>query len=93
MRNTITSKNGGYKCRKLYRNEEHTEFLYMVLDGETPIMYAEPVSREFYLEEKEGNECFNFCEVFTTVKGNQFIYFRDEEIDVDYIVNVNKGAN
>lgn len=90
MRNTIEAKHGGYHCRKLYRNEEHTDFIYMVMDGEQPVMYANPVDWKFYISEKEGNECFNLCEVFTTIKGNQFIYFRDEEIDVDYIVKVNR---
>lgn len=49
--------------------------------------YREAV-KEDYLEEKEGNECFNLCEVFTTQKGNQYIYWRDEEIDEDRITKV-----
>ena len=36
------------------------------------------------------DEMFRRCEVFTTVKGNQFIYWRDEEIDADYITKVPK---
>ena len=41
-----------------------------------------------HIEEMEGNECYHVCEVFTTIKGNQFIYTRDEEIDEDYLVKV-----
>lgn len=30
-------------------------------------------------------------EVFTTVKGNQFIYWRDEKSDEDFITKVEKN--
>ena len=36
-----------------------------------------------------GNEAARKCEVFTTVKGNQFVYWRDEEADWDLITKIN----
>lgn len=89
MRNTIKPIHGGFSVKRRTRKSTG-ETVTIVFDGDTPLFLAELVDWEFYLEEKEGNECFSFCEVFTTLKGNQFIYFRDEEIDVDYIVKVNK---
>lgn len=89
MRNTITSKNGGFTVKHRTHKITGEKFTF-VLDGDKPLFQAELVDMKFYKEEEEGNECFMFCEVFTTVKGNQFIYFRDNEIDVDYIVKVNK---
>ena len=41
-----------------------------------------------YLEESVDNECFEACEIFKTIKGNYFIYWRDNEIDFDYITKI-----
>ena len=57
----------------------------VVTDGETPILVAELKSSQEYLEERKYNECFMFCEKFTTVRGMQYIYWRDDEIDEDYL--------
>lgn len=88
MRNTIKAKDGYrvVKCRNIVTREE----CYRIDDGCEPLFVAQNRSYEDYLDEKEQNECFNQCEVFTTVKGNQFIYWRDEEIDADYITKVPK---
>lgn len=68
--------------------EEEAQHLCMVLDGDEPIMVACLRSFDDYTAELKGNECFHFCERFTTRKGNQFIYWRDEETDTDYITKV-----
>ena len=88
MRNTIKAKHG-YHIRK-GRNIVTGEELYLIYDGAQPIFVTQKRSWEDYKDEKEQNECFNLCEVFTTEKGNQFIYWRDEEIDADYITQIEK---
>lgn len=89
MRNTIKPKDGFHvKKGKLI---DPGKVRCRIDDGEQPLFVAEKRSWDDYLDEKEGNECFHMCEVFTTVKGNQYIYWRDEEIDADYITRVTEG--
>lgn len=90
MRDTIKAKNG-YKVVKV-RNIITGEEGYRIDDGAKPLFVAKKISWEDYKDEKEQNECFHQCEVFTTEKGNQFIYWRDEEIDADYITKIPKEA-
>lgn len=63
---------------------------YYLYDGEQFIMYARYASWDEYNHDvlSFGNECAHFCEAFTTREGNQFIYWRDEEIDADYLTRV-----
>lgn len=56
-----------------------------VFDGDKFLFEAERKFYSDYKDEKDGNECFVFHEVFTTRKGNQFIYWGDTELDADYI--------
>lgn len=86
MRNTIKAKNG-YRVVKV-RNIITGKEGWRIDDGSEPLFVAQKRTYEDYQDEKRQNECFKQCEVFTTVKGNQFIYWRDEEIDVDYITKV-----
>lgn len=90
MRDTIKAKDGYHvvKVRNIATSEEG----YRIDDGCNPLFVAQKRSYEDYQDEKQQNECFNQCEVFTTVRGNQFIYWRDEEIDADYITKVPKEA-
>ena len=62
----------------------------VVRDGREVLFVAEIRSMEDYVDEvKNGNnECAVMFEVFTTVKGNQFIYWADLEADEDYITRV-----
>ena len=83
MKDTIIAKNG-YRVKKV-RNIVTGEIAYRIDDGEQPLFVAQKKSREEYEINKSGNEAFVICEVFTTVKGNQFIYWRDNELDEDYI--------
>ena len=91
MRDTIKAKDGYHvvKVRNIATGEEG----YRIDDGRNPLFAAQKRSYEDYKDEERQNEMFRRCEVFTTVKGNQFIYWRDEEIDADYITKVPKEAN
>ena len=99
MRNTIKAKTGYrvitprkgfplYDMATYHFDEVDADMVRVVADGDDVIMFALLVPYADYLAEKEGNECFNLCEVFTTRKGNQYIYWRDEEIDEDRITRV-----
>ena len=86
MRNTIKAKNGYIvKQRKSDPNQVR------VYDGEDFLFEGERRSYEDYVEEvvNEGNEMARKCKVFTTVKGNQFVYWRDEEADCYLITKIN----
>ena len=87
MRNTIKAK-VGYEVRHL-KSKPDTVRVY---DGEVFLFEGERRSYEDYVEEvvNEGNEMARKSEVFTTTKGNQFIYWRDEEADWDLITKIEK---
>lgn len=87
MKDTIKA-NTGYHVRKCHHKVTGEQY-GKVYDGDMPVMLAKYADKDFYKGEKEGNECFQFCEVFTTIKGSQFIYWRDNEIDEDYITKIN----
>lgn len=86
MRNTIKAKNG-YIVKQLKSDPNQVR----VYDGEDFLFEGERRSYEDYVEEvvNEGNEMARKCEVFTTTKGNQFVYWRDEEADWDLITKIN----
>ena len=87
MRNTIKAQNG-YIVKQ--RKSDPTQV--RVYGGEDFLFEGERRSYEDYVEEvvNEGNEMARKCEVFTTVKGNQFVYWRDEEADWDLITKIEK---
>lgn len=86
MKNTIKAKNG-YIVKQLKSDPTQVR----VYDGDELLFEGERRSYEDYVEEvvNEGNEMARKCEVFTTVKGNQFVYWRDEEADWDLITKIN----
>lgn len=83
MKITIKAKNG-YIVRKVSREQ------YAVLDGDKLVMYCARVSMSEYHEMLKctDGDGYEFCECFETVKGNKFIYFRDNEFDIDYIAKI-----
>ena len=87
MRNTIKAK-VGYEVRHL-KSKPDTVRVY---DGDNFIFEGEMRTYEDYVDElvNAGNEAAHKCEVFTTVKGNQFVYWRDEEADWDLITKIKK---
>lgn len=86
MKNTIKAKNG-YRVKKA-KNIRTGEEVCAILDGVDILFVAYERTYDDYKEEERNNEMFNRCEIFTTVKGNQFIYWRDEELDADYVTKL-----
>ena len=89
MKDTIKSKNGGYRvfnCTELATGQK----IYKLCDGEDVITFAYPLTEDEYTYNIINNECFEVYEVFTTVRGTQFIYCVDIETDVDYLYKVSK---
>ena len=87
MRDTITA-NVGYVVRHL-KNNPDTIRLY---DGDELLFQGTLRTYEDYVDECVcGNdETAVQYEVFTTVKGNQFVYWRSEEFDEDYLTKIVK---
>ena len=77
----------GYRVVKV-RNIDTGEDAYRICDGCNQLFIAHKRSYDDYKDDESNNEMFRRCEVFTTIKGNQFIYWRDEEIDEDYITKI-----
>lgn len=69
-------------------DETDADMVRVLADGEHIVMFALLVSYDEYMYNKKMNECFNLCEVFTTRKGNQYIYWRDEELNEDYLTRI-----
>ena len=86
MKTTITAQTG-YKVKNVV-NVITGEPALMVYDGNQPIMVAHAATVDEYSDNRENNEAFCLCEIFKTVKGNTFAYWRDEETDSDYITKI-----
>ena len=86
MKTTIRAKNG-YTVKKIL-NPKTKEVKRILRDGDDIIMIADIASFEQYKDDIENSEGFAFCECFETVKGNKFIYYRDNELDIDYLVKL-----
>lgn len=90
MKNTIEAGEV-YRVKK-GTNTKTNEKVYCVYDGEFPVMVCKRRKFAEFLDELAQNECAKIYEVFTTEKGNQFIYWRDDEADVDYLTQApNEG--
>lgn len=87
MRNTIKAK-VGYVVKHL-KSDYDTIRLY---DGDRLLFQGTLRTYEDYVDEcVNGNdETAVKYEVFTTVKGNQFVYWRCEEYDEDYLTQIKK---
>lgn len=93
MRDTIKAK-VGYRVR-LYKGVEVEGYdnPCLLRDGEELVMLANLRPYKDYLDEvvNGGNEAARKYEKFTTVKGTQFIYWRDDEADEDYLTKIEEG--
>lgn len=88
MKDTIKSKNGFSVVHK----PKTPENIRYIKDGSTYLFRAVLRTMEDYIDEyiNGNNECAVKCEVFTTIKGNQFIYWTDTETGEDFITKVIK---
>lgn len=89
MRNTIQSKLG-YKVRYFDCSLNDNGDNVLVMEGIHTLFTAKERTMDDYIDEcKNGNnECAVKYEVFTTVEGNQFIYWGDTETCEDFITKV-----
>lgn len=88
MKDTIKAKEGYWIGKAPSLREEHGDDARVLMDGQKAVMLCFKRSIEDYEYNKRENECFEKMEVFTTRKGNQFIYWRDNELDEDYITKI-----
>lgn len=92
MKDTIKAK-CGYQVKYLYNKttKERTGFAN-VYDGQEKLYRAEIRSYEDYKDEvlQKNNECAVFMEIFTTEKGNQFIYWADYETNENFLTKIEK---
>lgn len=75
-------------CFYVERGRTNIGLDYLVLyNGSKRLMTAIPATRSDWDEEvrRGGNECAHTCEIFRDTTGKLWIYWRDEEIDVDYL--------
>lgn len=95
MKDTIKAKDG-YKI-KIFRNgfNELRPITdrgdnALVFDGDKVLYAAKVRTMDDYIDEcKNGNnECAIKYEIFTTVKGNQYIYWSDTETGEDFITKI-----
>lgn len=93
MRDTIKAK-VGYRVR-LYKGVEVEGYdnPCLLRDGDNLVMLAQLRSYNEFEEEvlDGGNEAARLYEKFTTVKGNQYLYWRDDEADEDYLTKIEEG--
>lgn len=87
MKVTITAKIG-YTVRVIRRFNSDVIVGLALYDGDHLVMDAKYATVDDYTDNRENNEAFNLCEIFKTVKGNTFAYWRDEDLDEDYITKL-----
>lgn len=87
MHNTIKAK-VGYEVRHLKSKPDAIR----VYDGDEFLFQGTLRTYEDYVDEcvNRNDETAVQYEIFTTVKGNQFVYWRCEEYDEDYLTKIKK---
>lgn len=92
MKDTIKAKIG-YKVKYLrHKSTQEPTGFANVYDSEEKLFRAEMRTFEDYEDEvlQENNECARLLEIFTTEKGNQFIYWVDVETGENFLTKVEK---
>ena len=87
MKNTINAKIG-YTVKNNYHDIWTGEKVRVLFDGDDLLFVGHIMTLEDHKDEMLNNEMYHVVEIFTTVKGNQFIYSRDEEADIDYLIKL-----
>ena len=78
LRNTIKAKNG-------YRVIEHDN-IPALFDGDRLIMEGCTTTMAYHNKLLTTYDSYHVCAIIQTIKGGQYIYARDEEFDLDYLV-------
>lgn len=90
MKVTITAKIG-YTVRVIRRFNSDVIVGLALYDGDHLVMDAKYATVDEYIDNRATNESFRLCEIFKTVKGNTFAYWRDDELDEDYITKIGEA--
>lgn len=95
MKDTIKAKNGYTVKQCIKKGQANTQSIPIygkVFDGDKLLFIAQYRSLDDYNDEckNKSNECAVKYEIFTTVKGNQFIYWGDEETGEDFLTKVTR---
>lgn len=69
------------------RHGDNDENKRVLLDGFDIVMECVRASWEDFVDNCYNNECFRLCEIFST-SGAKWAYWRDDEIDADYITKI-----
>ena len=82
----------GYRIKFCINKSGERNGFVQIWDGERFLFKAKERTLEDYNDEKSSNECFVKREVFTTRKGNQYVYWGDLETFEDYVTLIKKSA-
>ena len=93
MKDTIKAKECYWIGKNPEIKKEYGENARVLMDGQKAVMLCYLRSLEDFQDEKRQNECFRHLETFTTRKGNRYYYWRDEELDEDYITKFESVQN
>ena len=93
MKDTIKAKECYWIGSNPEIKREHGENVRVLMDGQNVVMLCALRSLEDFQDEKRQNECFRHLETFTTRNGNRYYYWRDEELDEDYITKFESVQN
>ena len=85
MKDTIKAKEGYWIGSNQEIKSKFGEKARALMDGQKVVMICSLRSLEDFEDERRQNECFRHLETFTTRTGNRYHYWRDEELDEDYI--------
>ncbi len=91
MKDTIKAKERYWIGSNQTIRQEYGNDAKALMDGQKAVMICIKKTLEDYEYNRRENECFEKCEVFTTDKGKQYIYWRDNELDEDYITLIGEG--
>ncbi len=68
------------------------EHLLRVDRGAEPLFTARQTSYEFFCENKKRNRDFRFCAVITSAKNEKYIWWKDTEIEHNYLTPMPEGV-
>lgn len=93
MKDTIKAKMFYWIGKNPEIKKEYGENARALMDGQKVVMICTLRSLEDFKDERRQNECFRHLETFTTRTGNRYHYWRDEELNEDYITKFESVQN